>query len=63
MRNFDVYFEVFGKKMKTRVIAENETEAQKQVLDKIIFHKVKKPNEEFNQCMDMLDDVINVLKK
>jgi hypothetical protein len=63
MRNYDVYFELFGKKMKTRVIAENETDAQQKIFLSIIFHKLEKPKEEFNECMDMLDDVINTFTK
>ncbi len=62
MRNYDVYFEVFGKKIKTRLLAENEEQAKKQVLDNIVFHKVEKPIEEFNKCMDILDKTIDILK-
>ena len=40
MRNFDVYFEIYGKKMKVRILAENENDAKKEVEKKIIFHKI-----------------------
>jgi hypothetical protein len=62
MRNFDVYFELYGKKMKCRVMAENENDAKKEVEKKIIFHKVEKPKEEFNDCMDIFDNILNILK-
>lgn len=63
MRNYDVYFELYGKKMKTRVIAEDENEAKKEVQNKIIFHKIEKPKEEFNDAMDVIDIMNNILKK
>ena len=62
MRNFDVYFELYGKKMKARVMAENENDAKKEVEKKIIFHKVEKPKEEFNESMDIMDNILNILK-
>lgn len=62
MRNFDVYFEIGGKKMKTRVIAENEEGAKKEVQNKILFHKIEKPKEEFNEVMDIMEDILNSIK-
>lgn len=62
MRNFDVYFELYGKKMKARVIADNAENAKKEVQNKIIFHKVEKPKEEFNEVMDMIDKMNDILK-
>lgn len=35
-----VYFEIFGKKMKTVITAPDKKGAEKAVKDKIIFHKV-----------------------
>lgn len=61
MRNFDVYFEIFGKKMKTRILAENEEKAKEEVKNKIVFHKVEKSNEEFNQFMDIVDGITNII--
>jgi hypothetical protein len=40
MKNYDVYFEIFGKKMKVRILAENEEKAKEKVKNKIIFHKI-----------------------
>ncbi len=62
MRNFDVYFEIYGKKMKVRILAETENDAKKEVEKKIIFHKVEKPKEEFNDSMDIFDNILNILK-
>ncbi len=36
-----VYFEIFGKKMKTTVDAVNNSDAEEQVRNKIIFHKIE----------------------
>jgi hypothetical protein len=40
-RSWDVYFEIFGKKMKTTVRADSFYAAQCKVKDKIIFHKTE----------------------
>jgi len=61
MKNFDVYFEIFGKKMRTRILAENQEKAKEEVKNKIVFHKVEKSNEEFNHCMDILDNISNII--
>jgi hypothetical protein len=41
MKQFTVYFELFGKKMKTEVFANSESDAKKRISEKIIFHKVE----------------------
>lgn len=62
-RNYDVYFELFGKKMKTTVLAENEADAKTEVKAKIVFYKVAEtPNDEFNQAASMLDEMLNIIK-
>ena len=38
---YTVYFEIFGKKMKTTVYASSVAEAKQRVMDKIIFHKIE----------------------
>jgi len=40
MKPYDVYFEIFGKKMKTTVSAGTEALAKKAVRNKIKFHRV-----------------------
>jgi len=61
-RDYSVYFEIYGKKMKIKVLAESMTEAQEKVKDKIIFHKiVVEEKEEFNQVMDLMDGIMDAL--
>lgn len=40
MKKFTIYFEIFGKKMKHSVVAENYDQAKQIIKDKIVFHKV-----------------------
>ena len=47
-KNYSVYFEIYGKKMKAKVLAESMTEAQQKVKDKIIIHKTKNFRKEKN---------------
>lgn len=56
MREYIVYFEIFGKKLKTKILADNPTDAKKKITDKMIFHKVQPTENEFNKIMDMLDE-------
>lgn len=62
MRSFDVYFEIFGKKMKTRILAESKQKAIDTVKGKIVFHKIVESKEEFNEAMDLLDNLMDILK-
>lgn len=62
MRDFNVYFELYGKKMKATVTAVNEEEAITEVKNKIVFHKVEKSKGEFNQTLDIIDKMIDILK-
>ena len=58
-KNYIVYFEIYGKKMKAKVLAESMTEVQQKVKDKIIFHKTMiEEKDEFNQAMDVIDGII-----
>lgn len=62
-RDFDVYFEIYGKKLKTKVIAKSNEEAKQKIISKIIFHKIEiTPNDEFNEAMDIMDGILNALK-
>lgn len=38
---YTVYFELFGKKMRTTVQAASKIEAQEQILSKVKFHKIE----------------------
>jgi hypothetical protein len=40
MKKYEVYFEIFGKKLKTTVDADNREQAKRIIRDKIIFHKI-----------------------
>lgn len=40
MKYYDVYFEIYGKKLKTHVVAKNENEAKEFIKNKIVFHKI-----------------------
>lgn len=45
MKNkYTVYFEVFGKKMKTEVLATDQQEARSLVLGRVIFHRIECDN-------------------
>lgn len=39
-RNYTVYFELFGKKMKHTLWATSQESAKEQILQKVIFHKI-----------------------
>jgi len=53
-KKYTVYFEIFGKKMKTKVLATDQQEARSLVLGKVIFHKI--------ECDNSEDTVLNNLK-
>ena len=53
MKTYIIYFEIFGKKMKTIIEADSKSEAKQNVKDKIIFHKIEGENDGVN------DDVKN----
>ena len=42
MNKYMIYFEIFGKKMKTEISAASKEEAKRIMKDKIIFHKIEK---------------------
>lgn len=42
---YTIYFEIYGKKMKTTVQARNETEAKETIKNKIKFIKIVKDND------------------
>ena len=41
MNEYIIYFEIFGKKMKTTVLAESKQHAKTNILDSVIFHKIE----------------------
>ena len=55
MKKFVVWFEAFGKKLRTTVEAENEYKAMDAVKNKIIFYNVvEKDSDELEQMKDIL---------
>jgi len=56
-----VYFEVFGKKMKTVVEANSDIEAKLKVRDRMVFHKVTEHRE--TTMWDNFIEVYNNLKR
>lgn len=61
-KNYSLYFEIYGKKMKVKILAESIIEAQQKVKDKIIFHKIMiEEKDEFNQAMDLMNRIKDVL--
>lgn len=68
MKSFDVYFEIFNKKLKTTVEADTMSEATQKVKDSIVFHKIEptppksstpppRPNPDMKQMKDMFGDL------
>ena len=41
MREYEIYFSIFGKNLKTTVMAYSEEDAYEAVRDKIVFHKAR----------------------
>lgn len=63
-KNYIVYFSIYGKKMKTTVLAENEKDAEEQVKKQLrIMSVVVKPKDAFNECVGMMDEMINILNQ
>ena len=39
MREYEIYFSIFGKHLKTTIMAYSEEDAYEMIRDKIVFHK------------------------
>lgn len=67
MKEYDVYFEIYGKKLKTKIVADSTKQAMQIVKDKIIFHKIiaTKDNiftsEDNDEPIDQLEHLKNML--
>lgn len=65
---FIVYFEIYGKRMKTTVDANNDIDAKAMIKQKIIFHRVEKQQEQQSEksLKDLFgkdfEDILNSLK-
>ena len=56
MKKYTIYFEIFGKKMKTVILAESEENAKSILLRKVIFHKVE-AEKIYNDNSNWVDDL------
>jgi hypothetical protein len=66
MKDFDVYFEIFGKKMKATVLAADKMAAENEIKNKIIFHKIEESKSDFNKIDGLIDemgDILGIKKK
>jgi cytochrome c biogenesis protein ResB len=62
MNEYTIYFELYGKKLKTTILAKSEEDAKKMILSKIVFHKiVKENNKTFNQSKDVFNNIMDIL--
>ena len=59
MKEYTIYFEMFGKKMKTSIIALSEEMAKDRLKEKIIIHKVEeiKKNTDMNDIFKAFGDI------
>lgn len=55
MKNFDVWFELYGKKMKTVIKADSMADAQSKIRNSIIFHKTV-----ISESDKVVDDLKNI---
>ena len=62
MKPYDIYFEIFGKKMKTTLEANSEEDAKYRLMGKIIFHKVVVKHNPFggDETLEHLKDLFGM---
>lgn len=61
-RNYTIYFEMFGRRMKTNIMATDRDDAIAKLLKRVTIHKVEVAKDEFNEAMDMMDMFVDNLK-
>ena len=61
MEKFTVYFEIYGRKLKTDVIAMNEEQAKMHVTAKIKFFKVVKKKSSINDILNEMEEFIKTM--
>lgn len=61
MKNFVIYFEFYGRKIKTTVLSDNEENAKKVIINKINFHKIEKEDSQFNKYSDFFDNFMDII--
>jgi hypothetical protein len=63
MGKYTICFEIYGKKLKTTVIATTEEEAKEIIKSKIVFHKITKEKYDYYQDIpDVLKDLFGGIK-
>ena len=63
MNEYTVYFELFGKKMKTDVLAESKEHAENIIRNKIVFHKTIQISDGTKQAKQAFDDLLNIFRR
>ena len=58
--NYEVYFEIYGKKMKVTINANSEHDAKHLIMGKIVFHKIVKKTETTFKDFDFFKDIFNL---
>jgi hypothetical protein len=58
-KQYEVWFEVYGKKMKTTVLAKHEIEAKELIRKQIIFYKVEETKNN-DAGLDFLKGIFNI---
>lgn len=61
MKKFVIYFEFYGRKIKTTVLSDNEENAKKEIKNKIVFHKIEKEKSQFNKDSDFFDNFMDII--
>lgn len=59
-KNYELFFELCGKKMKTTVLASSADHAKVILMNKIVFHKIKLADDDFNSALKTMDDLMNM---
>ena len=57
MNKYLIYFEIFGKKMKTEIMARDREDAKRKMKEKIIFHKIEKTSD---PTVDYLKNIFKI---
>lgn len=58
LKYFEVFFEIYGKKLKTTVKAHSHAEAKEIVKSKIVFHKVEVTKSPLDRILNDIDDIL-----
>lgn len=63
MKKWEVYFEMYGHRMKTEVLADSEEHAKNKVKAKLNFHKVVEQKQTLDDVLKEGEDLMNYLFK